>query len=131
MGVFSDYRSITKTSKEMRRNMDVKGSMADMQSKMEALNASMAQTAQGQAMVHGTPATATISSAQPTGAMINFSPSYQVELLVMTPGRPPMPVTRTEIIPPLYLSRAIPGQVVAVRVMPNDPNDIYIDWAAV
>jgi hypothetical protein len=119
-----------KTSREMQRNTDVKGSFADMQSKMEALNATMSQTANGQAIAQGIPAAATITSAQPTGAMINFSPTYQVELLVMLPGRPPTPVTRTEIIPPLFLSRAMPGQSVTVRVMPDDPTDLYIDWAA-
>lgn len=131
MGMFSDYRSVMKTTKEMQRNTDVKGRMADMQSKMEALNTSMSQTVTGRAMTEGVPATATVTAAVQTGAMINFAPAYQVDLLVMMPGGGPMPVRRTEVIPPLYLSRAMPGQLVGVRVMPNDPSDVYIDWAAV
>ena len=130
MGLFADYRSTVKMSKEIGKRTDVKGSMADMQSKMEALNGSMAQTAQGQAITSGVPCTATVTSVQQTGALINFSPACQIELLVMIPGRPPTPVTRTEAIPPLFMSRALPGCTVRVKVMPDDLDDLFIDWAA-
>lgn len=130
MGVFGDYRSVMKSSREMQRNSDVKGSLAEAQSRMEALNATMSQAAQGRAVSHGTSATATVTAAQPTGAMVNYAPAYRIDLLVMVPGRPPMPVTRTEIVPPLFLSRAMPGQVVNVKVMADDPSDLFIDWAA-
>ena len=128
MGMFSDYRSISKTSKEMRRNTDVKASFAGMQSKMEALNSTLSATATGRAATEGSLSTATVTAATPTGTLVNFAPTYQLDLMVMVPGRPPMAVSRTEIIPPLYLSRAMPGQRVAVRVVLDDPTDLVIDW---
>ena len=45
MGMFKDYQSIKKQSKELSKNHDVKASMGDRQSKLEALNASMAPVA--------------------------------------------------------------------------------------
>ena len=130
MGMFKDYQSIKKQSKELSKNHDVKASMGDRQSKLEALNASMAPVAQGQAITHGVVAVATVTSIRQTGAMIDFAPACEIGLLVMVPGQPPFPVTRTEAVPPIYASRALPGQQVGVRVMANDPADLYIDWAA-
>lgn len=130
MGLFKDLNSLNKTSRELSKNHDVKGDMASMQSKLATLNASMAQTAAGRAITMGTPCRATVQSVKQTGAMINFAPACTVELMVMLPGRPPMPVTRTEAIQQIHLARAQPGQSLAVRVMLDDPNDIYIDWAA-
>lgn len=130
MGMFSDYQTVKKQAKEMQKRSDVKGSLATMQSKLETLNGTLAQAGEGRAMVEGVAGTATVTSAQPTGAMINFAPVYQLGLIVMMPGRPPFPATRSEVVPQLYLSRALPGQSVSVRVMADDPNDVFIDWAA-
>lgn len=130
MGMFKDYQSIKQQSKELSKNHDTKADLASMQSKLEALNASMTPVSQGLAITHGTPGTATVTSVQQTGAMINFAPACQISLLVMLPGQPPFPVTRTEVVPPIYVSRALPGQSVGIRIMANDPADLYIDWAA-
>lgn len=130
MGMFSDYKSIKKQSKELSRNHDVKASMGNMQAQLEALNASMAPVAQGRAIQEGTVCTATVTGIQRTGAMINFEPACELSLLLMLPGRPPLPVTRTEIVPSLYAARALPGQTLTVRVMESDVQDLYIDWAA-
>jgi len=131
MGMFKDYQSIKKQSKELSKNHDTKASMANMQSQLEALNASMAPVAQGLAISQGVVGTATITSMQHTGAMINAAPACELGLLVIVPGLAPFPVTRNEIVPPMYVSRALPGQSLTVRVMANDPSDLFIDWAAV
>ncbi|CAN5410693.1 hypothetical protein BH10ACT3_BH10ACT3_07530 [soil metagenome] len=131
MGMFKDYQSIKKQSKELSKNYDVTSSMGNMQAQLEALNASMAPVAQGLAISQGVVGTATITSMQHTGAMINSAPACELGLLVMVPGLAPFPVTRNEIVPPMYISRALPGQSVSVRVMANDPSDLFIDWAAV
>ena len=130
MGMFKDYQSIKQQTKEFSKQHDVKTSMGDMQSKLEALNASMAPVAQSLAISQGTACRATVTAIQQTGAMINFAPACEISLLVMIPGRPPFPVTRAEVVPPIYVSRALPGQSVAVRVMESNPQDLYIDWAA-
>jgi hypothetical protein len=128
--MISDYRSIMKKSKTIRANQDVGASMAEMQSKLEALNASMAPTAQGRAITDGVLCSATVTSIRQTGAMINMAPACEIGLLVLIPGRPPLPLIRSEIVPTLYASRALPGQQVSVRVMADDPDDLFIDWAA-
>ncbi len=128
MGMFSDYQSIKKQSKAMSKNHDVKGSLATMQSKLESLNASMTQTVQGRAMSQGVECTATITSAQQTGTMVNFAPVCQLGLIVMVPGGSPVAVSSTETVQPIHLSRVTPGQPLTVRVMADDPNDLFIDW---
>ena len=130
MGMFKDYQSIKKQSKEISKNYDTTAELASMQSKLEALNASMTPVAQGRAITHGIVAVATVTSIQQTGAMINFAPACEIGLLVMVPGQPPFPVTRTEVVLPIHAARALPGQQLGVRVMADDPADLYIDWAA-
>jgi hypothetical protein len=131
MGMFSDYRSIKQQSKQLQQRTDVKASMGHMQAQLEALNASMAPVAHSLAISQGTVCSATVTAIQRTGAMINFEPACELSLLVMLPGRPPFPVTRTEVVPALYAARALPGQSLTVRVMESDVQDLYIDWAAV
>lgn len=128
MGMFSDYQSIKKQSKAMAKTHDVKGSLATMQSKLESLNASMTQTVQGHAMSQGVECTATITSAQQTGTMVNFAPVCQLGLIVMVPGGSPVAVSRAETVQPIHLARVVPGQALTVRVMADDPNDLFIDW---
>jgi hypothetical protein len=130
MGMLGDYRSIMKQSKALRANQDVGASMADMNSQLAALNASMANTAQGRAVSDGVRCQATVTAVRRTGAVINMAPSCELQLLVMVPGRPPFPVTRTEIVPLLHVARALPGQQLGVRVMADDPDDLFIDWDA-
>jgi len=130
MGMFKDLNTLSRQSKEIRKNHDVGADLAGMQQKMEQLNQSMGAVAHGQAMASGTVTTATVISVAQTGAMVNFQPSCQLELVVNLPGRPPTPVVRTEVIPAIFLARAQPGQRVCVKVMPDDPNDMFIDWAA-
>ena len=130
MGLLKDYNSIKKQTKEIGKNHDVKSSLADMTAKTAALNASMAAVATSRAATEGVPATATILAAQPTGAMINFAPVTQLDLLVMLPGRPPISVRHDAVVPPMYVSTSLPGQSIVVRALAADPHDICIDWAS-
>jgi len=130
MGIFKDYRSLSKQSREISARTDVGAGLATMQAKMEALNNSMSKAATGRAMIQGLGCRASVIAARPTGAMVNGGQVTAVELLVLFPGRPPMSVNTTEIVPQMYLSRTVPGSSVPVRIMLEDPSDVYIDWAA-
>ena len=130
MGMFRDYQAIKQQSKVLAAGHDVKSDLSSMQTKLEALNASMSQSAAGLALTQGVPATATITAVAATGSMINFAPACQIDLLVMLPGRPPQPVSHLTAVPQMSVGRAQPGQVVSVRVMENDPTDLHIDWTA-
>ena len=129
MGMFRDYRAITKTAKTMARSHDVTSDLAGVHSKIEALNASFATMALGDAARSGLTGTASILAMRATGSMINFESVCELELLVLLPGRPPIPVTTTKAIASANLQRALPGNVIKVRMMEHDSSDISIDWA--
>ena len=129
MGIFKDMRSLSKQTREVSAHHDVGRDMATMQAKMEALNNSMSQAATGRAMLHGVGCRATVISAVPTGASVNGGQVTNLELLAMIAGRPPMSVRTTEIVPQMYLARTMPGNNLSVRVMLDDPTDLFIDWA--
>lgn len=130
MGMFGDYRALQKQAKAMAKTHDVTTDFSMMQSKLEALNANLSAAASGKALRYGTPGTASILAMRAGRAMVNFASVCELDLLVVLPGRPPIPVTTTDAIAPAYLQRALPGSIVSVRMMENDPTDVYIDWSA-
>ena len=68
------------------------------------------------------------TSARQTGAMMNYNPVVELELLVMMPNGIPMPVSRQEMVMQIHLARCQPGQKLHVKVDPNDPGGLWIDW---
>ena len=130
MGIFKDYRTLSKQTREMSARHDVGRDLATMQAKMEALNNSMGKAATGRAMLQGVGCRASVMSAQPTGASVNGGQVTAIELLVLVPGRAPISVRTTEIVPQMYLSRTMPGSNVPVRIMLDEPSDVFVDWVA-
>lgn len=129
MGIFKDVRTVSKQTREMSAHHDVGRDMATMQAKLEALNNSMSKAATGRAMLHGVGCRASVISAVPSGAFVNGGQVTDLELLAMVAGRPPMPVRTTEIVPQMYLARTMPGNNVSVRIMLDDPTDVFVDWS--
>ena len=130
MGIFKDMRTLSKQTREMSAHHDVGRDMATMQAKLEALNNSMSKAATGRAMLQGVGCRASVISAVSTGASVNGGQVTNLELLAMVAGRPPMSVRTTEIVPQMYLARIMPGNNLSVRIMLDDPTDLFIDWAA-
>ena len=130
MGMFGDYRTLQKQTKAMSKTHDVTTDFATMQSKLEALNATLTATASSTALLYGASGTATILAMRAGRTMLNFESVCELDLLVVLPGRPPIPVTTTATVASAYLQRAVPGSIVSVRMMENDPTDVYIDWSA-
>ncbi|HQZ35498.1 MAG TPA: hypothetical protein PK020_13820 [Ilumatobacteraceae bacterium] len=135
MGLFKDLRTITKQAKEIERSSPgVKDSLATGTARMSAANAMMASMAQGgaqasAAITNGVAAVATITAARQTGALINFSPVVELELLIMLPSGVPMQATRQEQVDQLNLGRCQPGMRLNVKVDPINANNLWIDWA--
>ena len=129
MGMFGDYRALQKQTKAMAKTHDVRADFSTMQSKLEALNATFPPIASSRALLHGAPGTASILAMRAGRTMINFESVCELDLLVVLPGRPPIPVTTTATVATAYLQRAVPGSIVSVRMMENDPTDVYIDWS--
>ncbi len=136
MGFFKDLRTISAQTKEIHRNAPpVKDRMATMSSKMAEANAMMGAMAQGgaqasAAITNGVAAIATITAARQTGALINFNPVVELDLMIMLPSGVPMQVTRQEPVQQLQLARCQPGSRLNVRVDPTNANSLWIDWAS-
>ncbi|MCY7300440.1 MAG: hypothetical protein LH616_14670 [Ilumatobacteraceae bacterium] len=135
MGVFKDLTTLSAQGKEMRDNAPpMKDKMANMSSKMAEANAMMAGMAQGAAqsnaaIANGVAAVATITSARQTGALVNFNPEVDLELLIMLPSGVPMQATRQEPLQQLHLGRCQPGLRLNVKVDPTNANSLWIDWS--
>lgn len=126
MGFFKDVKKLNQQSEAMRAGAPpLKDRLAAVSAQMAQMNA-MATTTAG--ITTGSPATATIIAARQTGAMINFNPVVELELLVMMPSGVPMPATRQEMVMQIHLGRCQPGLRINVRVDPGDVNALWIDW---
>lgn len=120
--------ALNKMGNEMRKDRDVGRDMAQMLSFMENATTTMsvmADQAASTVPMDGVDATATVVSARQTG-MVNFDPLVELELLV-TVGGLPMPVTTTQVVPSLQLSKVQPGSSLPVKVGAF-PSDFFIDW---
>ena len=132
MGFFKDLNSISKQAKEMEKHSDPGARLREMNQKMGALNAQMAQSnaaltaAPGDAMA----GTVQIVSVAPTTQSINGAPVLTVSLLLQAVGRPPIPVTTNLTVPALYLARLSAGATLPARFTAADPTAFAIDWNA-
>ncbi|MCU1359180.1 MAG: hypothetical protein JWN99_469 [Ilumatobacteraceae bacterium] len=124
MGMFKDMRTLTKQAHEIEKTRDVKGSMAQMQTKMQAASAMMA----GQmTAMSGVATTATVVAARPTGTQINAEPVIDMDLTVFRNGMP-VPMTHQEAVPQIFLARLQPGANLHVKIDPSNPTALFIDW---
>lgn len=131
MGMFRAMRDLHQQSSEISKNWDVGAQMAQAQASMQSAQATMAQqTAATTIAATGIDGTATISAVRQGGAMINRQPIVELDLTVMVPGRPPLPVTVSQVVELVHLPRAQPGAQVAVKVDPKDPSVVFINWSA-
>lgn len=133
MGFFKDLKKLTDQGNAMREQYPVQDQLANAQASMTQANAMMQQMAAGSmaathAINNGVDAVATITTARQTGAMMNFNPVVDLELMVMMPSGVPMPVHRQEMVMQLHLARCQPGQRLKVKVDPTNPEALWIDW---
>ena len=130
MGLFKSVRDLQKQSNEINKNWDVGAQLEDAQARMADAQEMMAQqTAAANAATSGVDGTATIVAVRQGGAMVNFQPMIEVDLTVLPEGGlPPYPVTVKQVIPQVQLAQAQPGAAVHVKVDPNNPASVWIDW---
>ena len=76
----------------------------------------------------GEPATAVVTSMAETGTTVNQPPVVESELRVTRPGGKPYDTTVKQMLPRLLLARVQPGTAVTVKVLPEDPSRVGIDW---
>ncbi|MEX2197098.1 MAG: hypothetical protein WD844_17635 [Thermoleophilaceae bacterium] len=129
MGLFKGMRDLQKQANEINKTWDPGAQLQQAQAQMESANELMAQqTAAANAAVTGLDATAMIVAVRQGHGMVNFQPMIEVDLTVSPEGLPPYPVTVKQVIPQVQLGRAQAGTAVHVKVDPNDPALVWIDW---
>jgi hypothetical protein len=129
VGLFKSVRELQKQSNEISTNHDMGAQLEDAQTRMAEAQELMAQqTAAANAATTGVDATATIVAIRQSGGMVNFQPMIEVDLTVLPDGLPPYPVTVKQVIPQVQLAQAQPGSGVHVKVDPNNPASVWIDW---
>ena len=131
MGFFKSMNELQKQSKEIQKNYDPGQQMADGMERMKEANAMMAaQTQAANLSMTGKDATASIVGVAQTGAMVNFQPTMQIEMTVFPEGGVPYPVSVTQVVETPYLTKAVPGAQIKLKVDQTDPNIVWIDWAS-
>lgn len=154
MGFIKSLAQLTKQGYEMQNNRDVDAEFADAQSSMAGMQALLAQQTQAANLAQtGVDAVATITGVRQGPGMVNYQPTLDIDLLidlnrhptpppvpaaaadplVKTPPAPagvPIPVTVSLVVPQLYLPKAQPGNQVAVKVDPANPQTAFINWGA-
>jgi hypothetical protein len=78
----------------------------------------------------GLAGTGRIVSVRQTSVMVNNQPLIAIGLQVEVPGRVAYPVELKEIIPFIRLPQIQPGGTLAVKVDPQRPERVAIDWGA-
>lgn len=131
MGMFRSMRQLQKQANEIQKDWDPGQQMADGMARMREAQQFMAQQTQAANIAAtGADATAMITGVTQTGAMVNFQPTLQIDLTVMPDGLPPYPATVTQVVEQVFLGKAVAGASVPVKVDPENPGSIWINWAA-
>lgn len=135
MGIFRDLKRLNDQGKRIREEHPIRDQIADASAKLGAATAMMQQMAASReaahrVLTHGVDATAMITGARQQPTLFDHNPLVELDLLVTMPNGVPIPVTRTEVVTLLHLTKAQVGSKLAVRVDPTDPGAIWIDWAA-
>jgi len=132
VGFFKDLNKLGKVGRELRDSMPPPSEMmASAQAQMANLTAQMSQNTETATAVaaDGVDGTATVMAATQTGALVNYNPAVQLDLLVTVPESPPYPVSLQTVVPQINLARVQAGATVPVRVARSDRNLVQIDWA--
>jgi hypothetical protein len=133
VGFFKDLRKLNKMGKEAYLQMDVGAQMQQASAAMAQAQQMMAQQTAANSLGapgNGEPASATITSVRNTGTLINYQPVAEIALLVQRDGRPPYPTTVTEQIGVDKQALCHPGRELQIKVDPEDPSTVWIDWRA-
>jgi hypothetical protein len=129
MGFYKDVHQLKKIGRAASNNWDAQGQIADAQMRLAASAQMMAQ--QNEALritADGIPASALIIDARQSTVQINSQAQVTFDLLVTPRGGAPYPVTISETVSQMHLSRIQPGAMLAVAIARTDPTKLAIDW---
>jgi hypothetical protein len=130
MGFFKDLRDVNKQAKELGRTSDPGARFQEMGGKLAALNASMARET---AVLTAAPGDTVDGQVQLVAVehgprSVNGEPVVSADVLVLAPGRPPIPTTVTLTIPLAHLHQAQAGATIPARIAIADPTAFTLAW---
>ncbi|HEY4224524.1 MAG TPA: hypothetical protein VGM70_01775 [Pseudolysinimonas sp.] len=129
MGFFDDLGKLTQLASESEAQLNVPGRLAQAQQKMDAMTSAMTPPATSPEIeARRVQVSASVVNVSPTSTWVNGQPVVQVDLMVDLPGGMPLPVTRAEVVPQLYLARLVPGAPLPVSLDPATPASLRIEW---
>ncbi len=76
----------------------------------------------------GVPGSARLLSVTDTGGTMNEHPICEIQLEVTVPGHAPYTTVLRQPVPRMQAPLLQPGGTVAVKVDPNDPTTVVMDW---
>jgi hypothetical protein len=130
VGLFKDLRQINRQAKELRVDWDPGVHAQSAMAQMQAMNQMMSQTTDlmlapdDQVLLGDVQITAVGAAA----GMLDGAPMVNVSVLVMAPGRPPVPAQTAVPVPPVHVHRLQAGASLPARISLNDPTAFVIDW---
>ncbi len=131
MGFLKDISKIKKQAKELDKTFDPGAQMRQAKDALAAAGQMMEQqTAAAQMAATGEHASAQVSATRDTGTFANMQPVLEMSLLVSWGDRPPYPVTLRQVVPVAQIARLAPGSTLHVKVDPERPELVWIDWSA-
>lgn len=136
MGMFKDISKMNKQAKEMKKEAGyggIGGSFRQMKDGISqassALDDALDMQAQTALLQTGVAGTATITGMTQGGTMVNYQPVIEFDLEVTVQGKDPYAVKHKEAVAQMLLPQVQPGKTIAVKVDPEDPSRLAIDWA--
>jgi hypothetical protein len=81
-----------------------------------------------QLAANGLDGTATITTAQDTGVPVGANKLFSIVMTVNVPGRAPYQETSATMVPPDDVAKVVAGLTVPVKVSPDNPNLVMIQW---
>lgn len=129
MGFFKSSSRLMQQANEIGKDWNPAQQVTDATAQMRAANESLAQqTAAIQVATTGVDATAMIVAVRQARQMINYQPTVELDLLVQREGQLPYPVTVMQVLPQIHLAKAQPRNRVSVKVDPDNPATLWVDW---
>ena len=132
MGFFKDINTLKAQGKELQKNSTPGADMRAAKEKMRNLNAAMSmQTAAlGATPENSVAGQVQIESTALTAGSVNGDPLLQLSVLILAPGRPPVPYNGPIAVPAVMVHRIQDGAVLPAHLSATDPTAFAFDWTS-
>src|SRR4051812_41160443 len=148
MGLFRELRALRKQSKALAKESGVDTSLRGLMRQTPRLIAQATETlgqvengkAEGDRLrAGGVPATGRLIAVRDTGVTLGGgtlgaanqnSAVAELDFEVRREGHDPYRASATQLVPRLAVGRLVPGSDLPLKVDPEDPTNVLVDWEA-